>query len=190
MGKSNSKLTQDQLSELQKNTYFAKKEIQQWYKGFLADCPSGEIQREDFKKIYKSFFPFGDSSDFSEYIFDVFDSNKSGTIDFKEFLQALSITSRGTPHEKLEWAFELYDIDKDGFITENEMLEIVSAIYKMLGSMVQLAEDEDTPEKRVHKIFRLMDTNSDGKLDMEEFKSGSMQDPIIMQALNLYDGLV
>ena len=36
--------------------------------------------------------------------------------------------------------------------------------------MVKLPEDEDTPEKRVKKIFRMMDKDENGSLDMAEFK--------------------
>ncbi|KAJ2594951.1 Calcium-binding protein NCS-1, partial [Coemansia sp. RSA 1721] len=190
MGKTNSKLSAEVLTELQSSTKFERKEIQQWHKGFLKDCPSGELNRTDFKGIYKQFFPFGDPSRFADYIFEVFDRNHNGTIDFTEFLQALSITSRGSSEEKLKWAFELYDINGDGYITKEEMLKIVDAIYRMVGSMVQLPEDEDTPEKRVDKIFHLMDKNNDGQIDMAEFEEGSHRDPLIMQALNLYDGLV
>lgn len=54
-------------------------------------------------------------------------------------------------------AFQLYDIDNDQTITFDEMLSIVDAIYKMVGTMVKLPPDEDTPLKRVSKIFALMD---------------------------------
>lgn len=190
---SQSKLTQQELSDLQKATHFDKKELQQWYKGmpysllpplnpkthlvltgwlvgFLKDCPSGMLTKSEFQKIYKQFFPFGDPSSFADYVFNVFDADKSGSIDFKEFICALSVTSRGKMEDKLDWAFQLYDIDGDGRISYEEMLRIVEAIYKMVGSMVKLPEDEDTPEKRVRKIFRMMDKDENGSLDMAEFK--------------------
>ncbi|QSL66507.1 hypothetical protein MERGE_000887 [Pneumocystis wakefieldiae] len=190
MGKAQSKLSQEQLLELQDLTKFDKKELQQWYKGFLKDCPTGQLCKEDFQGIYKQFFPFGDPSSFAGYVFNVFDSDNNGTIDFKEFICALSITSRGRLEEKLMWAFRLYDINNDGLITKKEMLQIVGAIYKMVGNMVKLPEDEDTPEKRVNKIFKMMDKDCDGYLTLEEFREGSKKDSTIVQALSLYDGLV
>lgn len=100
--------------------------------GFLKDCPSGMLSKQEFQKIYRQFFPFGDPSSFADYVFNVFDSDRSGTIDFKEFICALSVTSRGKMEDKLDWAFQLYDIDRDGKITYDEMLQIVEAIYKMV----------------------------------------------------------
>jgi neuronal calcium sensor 1 len=172
--------------------------------GFLKDCPSGNLTKEEFQKIYKQFFPFGDPTTFADYVFKVFDTDGSGTIDFKEFIVALSVTSRGKMEDKLDWAFHLYDIDGDGKITYQEMLAIVEAIYKMVrlvfdgemqltnqvGSMVKLPEDEDTPEKRVKKIFRMMNKDESGSLNMAEFKETSKRDETIVSALSLYDGLV
>ncbi|KAI6173146.1 hypothetical protein M3Y98_01050800 [Aphelenchoides besseyi] len=183
--KASKKLTPEELDELETRTYFTRKELRKWYKDFIRDCPSGELKLEEFQNIYKQFFPNGDPSKFAAFVFNVFDDNRDGHISFKEFIAALSITSRGTLDEKLDWAFSLYDVDKDGYITKEEMANIVDAIYSMIGNMLELPKDEDTPQKRVEKIFSNMDLNCDEKLTRDEFKQGSKNDQWIVSALTM-----
>ncbi|KAG7255998.1 hypothetical protein CRUP_027147 [Coryphaenoides rupestris] len=78
-------------------TEFNEHELKQWYKGFLKDCPTGRLNLDEFQQLYVK--------------------NGDGTIDFREFICALSITSRGSFEQKLNWAFNMYDLDGDGKIT-------------------------------------------------------------------------
>jgi Ca2+-binding EF-hand superfamily protein len=62
----------------------------------------------------------------------LFDSNCDGVIDFREFIVAISITSRGSMSDKIEWAFKLYDIDEDNRISMEDMKIVISAFYDMV----------------------------------------------------------
>jgi Ca2+-binding EF-hand superfamily protein len=56
---------------------------------------------------------------------------------------------------------------------------------KILQGQQPVTEDENTPQKRVDKIFDQMDKNHDDRLTLEEFRDGSKADPRIVQALSL-----
>ena len=58
---------------------------------------------QEFCRLYRQFFPFGgDPTAFSSFMFKLLDTNDDGVVMFKEFIKALSISSRGTTEEKLE----------------------------------------------------------------------------------------
>merc|ERR1712098_810119 len=176
------RLSKQDVEFLKTNTRYDEDTIQQWYKGFMKDCPEGKLSPPMFIKIYSKCFPCGNAEEFCAHVFRTFDSDKNGTIDFKEFLLAIDVTSSGSPEEKLNWAFSMYDVDGNGFIDLPEMTKIVRSIYRMTGSRGQ-GDQYETPENRAATIFARMDINSDGKVTRAEFVQTCLEDSKLIELL-------
>jgi len=177
----------DAIDALCQSTKFTRKEIQLMYRGFKQKCPNGIVSENMFKDIYAQFFPQGDASQYAHYVFNTFDRQHCGSINFKEFVIGLSLLSRGSLQEKLKWAFSLYDINGDGFITREEMMDIVSSIYKLLGKYTDPAIDKHTATDHVERVFQKLDLNQDGVVTLDEFMETCLGDETITKSLNLLD---
>ncbi|CAD7675506.1 unnamed protein product [Nyctereutes procyonoides] len=178
------------LEQLEAQTNFTKRELQVLYRGFKNECPSGVVNEETFKQIYAQFFPHGDASMYAHYLFHAFDTTQTGSVKFEDFVTALSILLRGTVHEKLRWTFNLYDINKDGYINKEEMMDIVKAIYDMMGKYTYPVLKEDTPRQHVDVFFQKMDKNKDGIVTLDEFLESCQEDDNIMRSLQLFQNVM
>ena len=67
----------------------------------------------------------------------------------------LSVLARGSLPERLQWAFNLYDVNGDGIITKDEMVDIVSAIYDMMGRYTQPVVDEYSAREHAERVFQV-----------------------------------
>ena len=102
---------------------------------------------------------------YTNYIHDFF-REKTGGITFGDFMEFLSVITKGSNQDKLLWAFTFYDQDKDGVICKEEMCKVTDAIHELMGVN---ETNKHTNVAHVNKVFDSMDTNSDGKITLEEF---------------------
>ncbi|MFS7977636.1 putative EF-hand domain-containing protein [Helianthus anomalus] len=62
-------------------------------------------------------------------IFNLFDVNRSGHIDFSKFVHSLGVFHPKAPQaNKVLYAFKLYDLRRTGFIEREELKEMVLAL--------------------------------------------------------------
>ncbi|NXT09200.1 CSEN protein, partial [Prunella fulvescens] len=124
-------------------------------------------------------FP-ADASSYAHFLFDAFDADRNGALCFQDFALGLSVLLRGTEQQKLKWTFDLYDVNKDGYVTKEvtvgdnggklgggrpagdlpapcvpqDMLEIMKAIYAMMGRCTEPALGASAPAQHVELFFQ------------------------------------
>ncbi|CAL1540095.1 unnamed protein product [Lymnaea stagnalis] len=98
-------------------------------------------------------------------VFNLYDRDGSGKIDFREYVIGLSLVSAPVNQEDtIRLAFQLFDIDNKGHVTKGDLNHILKGAFKI--------SDAD-----VDKIFREVNTSNDGKITLDEFKSYAQKKP-------------
>ena len=90
-------------------------------------------------------------------------------------------------------------------------MESIELIHQLMGNMFQLTintdgggsdcdatgrlsqsqnDDTFTPQNRTNHLFSLMDEDSDGKADFNDFKRIILNDASIIQGFLVYDGVI
>lgn len=180
------KLSRQDLNFFLRHTQYDGKDINELYKDFMKSSPSGKMTKDQFLKMYKTFFPAEKNSrEYCDHVFRNFDTDNNGHISFREFLFAINLLSTGTPAEKLSLLFHMYDVNGDGVISLSELTIIVESIFKLLSaSTAPLAmRFIGSASDRAKKIFEQLDQDGDNKITMSEFLSGCLKDEVLTKML-------
>ncbi|KAJ7994718.1 hypothetical protein DPEC_G00252390 [Dallia pectoralis] len=161
-------------------------QIQELYRRFARQCPSGKLHLHEFKKIFGiNSGSTAEASAYMENVFRSFDENQDNTIDFMEFVAAVHLVLRGKLEDRLKWSFKVFDRDRNGCLDRNEVKHVVHIIYKIKGHGSKPGSENMTPDQTTDRIFELVDKNKDGQISLEEFMDGAQKDPWLLDQLSL-----
>eukprot|EP00092_Neocalanus_flemingeri_P020565 GFUD01022279.1.p1 GENE.GFUD01022279.1~~GFUD01022279.1.p1 ORF type:complete len:209 (+),score=34.92 GFUD01022279.1:140-766(+) len=175
-------LTEEDIDFIAKNTAMDKAQVENQYQSFLKKHPDGRISRKSFHTMMKECYPGADTEKLERHIFRMYDSNKDGHIDFREFMIVLYIMSNGSPEENLKQIFRVFDINNDGTISLKELQKIVRDLFLLINDTnadqasqeVLVKTDPLSQEVLVKTAFNEMDENHDGQISQLEFIEACM----------------
>ena len=116
------------VDEMAKETKFTRSEVKFLYRAFKQECPNGIIDEDTFKEVYENIFPLGDASKYAHLVFHSIDREDTGGITFGDFMEFLSVISKGSTEEKILWSFHFFDADRDGSISREEMVKVGQSV--------------------------------------------------------------
>merc|ERR1711966_425021 len=165
------KSAQDALSNLK--SFKVDSSMKQATFAFIASQLLSKQERDGLAKVFKAFDKNGDgklsyeevkdgyldhygkvmSDEEVHAMFDSVDTDKSGFIDYSEFVVAAMAESQLTSNDKLQAAFKMFDKDGSGIISGDEIREVLS-----FGGTSQMSKEQ------IDTIIKQVDENGDGEI--------------------------
>lgn len=157
------------LEEFARENNLKPESIKKSYKRFQAvdKDKSGLVDYTEFCEVLQV-----DPSPQCEGVFQLYDYEKTGQIDAREFLIAVSNYTGAGKEDKLKFAFMAFDEDGNGVITKAELLKILKANH-MASHDTEVARKADT-------IMTQADKDADGVITFDEFVIVSKKFPNIL----------
>ncbi|XP_019470477.1 Kv channel-interacting protein 4 isoform X4 [Meleagris gallopavo] len=115
----------------------------------------------------------------------------SGVVNEETFKEIYSqFFPQGDSTTYAHFLFNAFDTDHNGSVSFEEMLDIMKAIYDMMGKCTYPVLKEDTPRQHVETFFQKMDKNKDGVVTIDEFIESCQKDENIMRSMQLFENVI
>lgn len=109
-------------------------------------------------------------------MFHAVDVEKSGAIDFRNFIVSMCVLRSGSFEQRLWFAFRAYDADGSNTIDKNEMYSLLRSAFEAKGGFVNDGAIWD----QINRTFSIYNAGNSGALSFEQFKQAVINNHITL----------